>query len=432
MNHTPNQRNRDLNSQKIEQLHRYLTRYGLDYSDVLPDPLPSLEAIVVIPSYKETGLNDTIRSLLDSAHPDYPMEIIPVINHPAGSPESVVEINQKSLEEVRELSRKAPPNVSLHPLWIPDLPIKHAGVGLARKIGFDTAVARFLKVGNPQGILISFDADTYCQVDFIPSVLAFYSQYPKARCCNHYFEHLLHDSIPGDLLQSIAAYELHLRYFKLALEWCGHPYAIHTVGSAFSMRAHAYVQSGGMGRHQAGEDFYFLQKMVSLGQFYEHPDARVFPGTRISDRVPFGTGAAMGLLAQTGRTMETYPFDLFSPVRSFVHSVQTLNQIPSGFSADQPLYRYLADEGFDKEWNRLAQSSGSISSFKRHFFHAFGIFPIIQFLNQEEKCRGGRMPVLQESWKLAKELSIPLANSVMDQLVLFRMLEKNRGLHRIT
>ena len=63
--------------------------------------------------------------------------------------------------------------------------------------------------------------------------------------------------------EAIMKYELYLRYYRLALEYTGHPHAYHCIGSAFAVRTLDYVAQGGMNKRQAGEDFYFLQKLIS-------------------------------------------------------------------------------------------------------------------------------------------------------------------------
>jgi hypothetical protein len=45
-----------------------------------------------------------------------------------------------------------------------------------------------------------------------------------------------------------------------------------------------------MSRRQAGEDFYFIQKVAMQGRYGECRTTRVHPSPRPSDRVPFGTG----------------------------------------------------------------------------------------------------------------------------------------------
>src|SRR5213594_3575687 len=89
--------------------------------------------------------------------------------------------------------------------------------------------------------------------------------------------------------EAIAAYELHLRYYVRALRYAGFPYAHHTIGSCMAVRADVYKKQGGMNKRQAGEDFYFLQKIIPLGHFTDLTETKVIPSSRPSDRVPFGT-----------------------------------------------------------------------------------------------------------------------------------------------
>ena len=111
---------------------------------------------------------------------------------------------------------------------------------------------------------------------------------------------------PGQALgqagfDGIAAYELHLRYHVRVQKWIGFPYAFQTIGSAMAVRAWAYVKQGGMNRRHAGEDFYFLQKISWLGPISELSTVTVFPSPRLSGRVPFGTGKAVGDYIESGQ-----------------------------------------------------------------------------------------------------------------------------------
>lgn len=88
-------------------------------------------------------------------------------------------------------------------------------------------------------------------------------------------------------------YELYLRYYRLALEYTGHPHAYHCIGSAFAVRTLDYVAQGGMNKRQAGEDFYFLQKLIATGRYATLQSTQVYPSPRFSGRTPFGTGQAV-------------------------------------------------------------------------------------------------------------------------------------------
>src|SRR4029434_9989987 len=104
-----------------------------------------------------------------------------------------------------------------------------------------------------------------------------------------------------EIYKAIAAYELHLRYYLQALRTAGFPHGYHTIGSSMAVRARTYMEQGGMNRRQAGEDFYFLHKLIPLGGFTELNSTTVYPLPRPSNRVPFGTGRAVSeWLIQTG------------------------------------------------------------------------------------------------------------------------------------
>jgi len=420
----------------------YLSRYGSPLGDSLPDPDPDIAVIVVIPSFREKHLNLAIQSLIEADVPGLTWEILCVINHPEHSDRETMEINRQSLAQVKDMDAGVRKGIRILPLWVPDVPVKHAGVGWARKIGFDTAVSRFSQTGRPDGIIISFDADSICAPDFIIKLVEFYSTHPKARGCNHYFEHPLDEKETGDS-SLIAGYELHLRYFKSCLEWIRHPQAIHTVGSSFSFRADAYCQSGGMGRHQAGEDFYFLHKIAALGQFWEHNGVTIMPSPRISDRVVFGTGATMQQLHQSGQMMETYPFELFQPLKllfSRVDEIRELNDteilaLPQNHWCTDPLNHFLQASGLPGEWIRIRHHSSSPETYRRHFFHSFNVFSVLRYLNQS--CRGGfqKVPVTaacrefsdKTGWMVYPDFSDPV-----ELVRIFRKYEQNRGVRRVT
>jgi hypothetical protein len=65
-----------------------------------------------------------------------------------------------------------------------------------------------------------------------------------------------------------------------------------------AVRAKQYALQGGMNRRQAGEDFYFIQKMISAGGYFSLNTTTVYPSSRTSFRVPFGTGTAMAKLCK--------------------------------------------------------------------------------------------------------------------------------------
>ncbi len=61
--------------------------------------------------------------------------------------------------------------ISFYPVYCDNLPRKHAGVGLARKIGMDQAVLRFAAVHNFRGIIVNLDADSVCNKNYFTEIL---------------------------------------------------------------------------------------------------------------------------------------------------------------------------------------------------------------------------------------------------------------------
>ncbi|MDD4645482.1 MAG: hypothetical protein PHY99_05800, partial [Bacteroidales bacterium] len=272
----------------------YLERYGSGLVSGLPEPDPDLFLIVTIPAFKEPDLTGSLMSLLACDPPGVTWEILININYPENAGYEVVANSKQSLAEVAQIAGQLKrSDVRIHCLWNPDMPKRHAGVGLARKIAMDEAVRRFNYIGRPDGVILAFDADSTCDQNYLQRVAGFYQHNRSVRTANIFFEHPLTGQGDPKIYHSIAQYELYLRYMRLAVGFTGHPYCMHTVGSSFSVRCKTYIRVNGMGRDKAGEDFYFLHKCILLKGFWEINDTTVRPSARESDRVSFGTGASV-------------------------------------------------------------------------------------------------------------------------------------------
>ena len=63
-------------------------------------------------------------------------------------------------DEVREFSQaQVGPDFKVFLIITDELPTKHAGVGLARKIGMDEAVRRLEEAGKTKGLILNVDSD---------------------------------------------------------------------------------------------------------------------------------------------------------------------------------------------------------------------------------------------------------------------------------
>lgn len=165
------------------------------------------------------------------------------------------------------------------------------GVGLARKIGLDVALAQIhaKRIGN--SLLWCSDADATWPADYFEQTLAAHTS-----AVTFGFRHT------GPLASSSAqiVYDQRLRDYPRELARVGSPYAFQALGSAMAVSAAHYAQAGGCPTRQAGEDFHLLAKLAKLGRIEHRPKTVVELHARHSDRVPFGTGPGVLRLETQG------------------------------------------------------------------------------------------------------------------------------------
>ena len=338
----------------------------------------------------ETALTESIESLAQCTSPTCDIEVIIAVNSSENASEQVLLQNKKTIEDAQKwITEKQRKNLRFFIIHAPGLQRKEAGVGLARKIAMDAAVARFNYLNKPDGIISSYDADALCDKNYFIEIHSHFTKNPKSPGASIYFEHPLdNDMITEVQKNGIIQYELHLRYLRLAMQYAGLPYAFHTVGSSFCVRAGAYVKQGGMNKFQAGEDFYFLHKIIMLGNFSEINSTRVIPSSRVSDRVPFGTGAAMSKWIDNDETTYlSYCFDAFESIKkltvlvdsfykcSFENITEKCNLLPDSLKA------YVMQNGIEKAISEAEKNSSTLINFRKRFYVWFDAFRVIKFLN---------------------------------------------------
>ena len=372
----------------MKHLKTYIERQKPEY---LLTPIPSEAAadmVVVIPCYDEPGLFGTLENLRIADRPAANIATIIVFNSGAFAGEDVVAQNRTSYEESCLFAERCnEPGFSFFPLLFEDLPGKHAGVGLARKIGMDLAVEHFLRVGKSRGVIISLDADCTVSTNFLTTIQETFSRDKSLNATIHDFYHRIEEG--GSLPETAARqYEAYIRYFRSMLEYIGFPYYWHTIGSAFAVSADAYVKVGGMGRQQGGEDFYFLQKIFVLGNIRELKKARVFPMARISHRVPFGTGPSLQkIINEPEGNVRAYSPDSFHVLRQFFDMKDAFfgrDEQSIAFMTSElhpSLQNFLKEIGFPELMRECNQNSTSVVTFRKRFFHHFNAFRIIKYLN---------------------------------------------------
>lgn len=264
----------------------YFQRFGgksLSYNNI--NLHPSCSLILVIPAYGEEP--EYLLTSLEQCEVANPNSvcIIWVINQALNDEQ--IDFHRAQGKSLRE--RTLSNGIDLQVIEALDLNPKQAGVGLARKIGMDVALKAFADIGQ-DGLMVCLDGDCKVSRNYIDSLLIWEQE--KINGASLYFEHPLQD-LDSEEKSRLIDYEIWLRFYSLALAWAKFPWHYLTVGSSMVVRASAYAKIGGMNKRKAGEDFYFLHKLMPQGNFHNIPNLCVFPQARISTRVPFGTGRAM-------------------------------------------------------------------------------------------------------------------------------------------
>ena len=362
--------------QKHQAYNKYAIPAGFDYG-----------MVVVIPCFDEPDVLTTLRSLMQCVPTQYPVGVLVVVNSSELTDVAIVKHNRVTYDEVVVFAKENnQPQLAFHALLCENMPRKHAGVGLARKIGMEWAVRGFLQSTNSNGVIISLDADCTVSDNYLQLIEHQFTTY-SPNCCVLNFKHRTNDNNSA-LQNAIDQYEAYIWYFRNALKAIDFPFYYHTIGSAFAVLADAYVRVGGIGRQQGGEDFYFLQKMFFLGRTTELMKAFVYPEARFSDRIPFGTGPALEkILATDDGLLRVYSVEAFEALKEFfVLRIKFYKQSQEVVSALVEQL-HVSIQHFLKENNLLAaiadcnENSATANTFEKRFFHHFDAFTIIKYLN---------------------------------------------------
>lgn len=380
--------------------------------------IEDLHLKVIIPCYKEPEILKTLQSISACILPKNKVDVIVLINHAIDSSQEIKTFNQKTLFDVQNWIEKNKTN-KIH--FLPKLvELKQQSVGLARKTGMDWAYELFQSENVVKnGIMVALDADCTVEDNYLIAIEKHFLTNNKTPAASIYYEHQTVDN------QLIIEYELHLRYLVDALRWTGHPYAFQTVGSSMVVRAEAYKKQGGMNTRQAGEDFYFLQKMMDLGGFTDISTTKVFPSARVSDRVPFGTGRAMQQ-KEVLQSWMSYDFRSYIDIKSLVDFVPNLYQNQIFRTQSVALKQFLKSISFDDKCDEIRNNTANFTAFKKRFFQYFNGFQVMKFLNYSKENYYLSQPICQAIEPL---VAILFPNHQLDtpkiMLERFRNLDKN-------
>ncbi|MDD3330014.1 MAG: glycosyltransferase [Bacteroidales bacterium] len=255
---------------------------------------------------------------------------------------------------------------------------KKGGVGMARKVLMDSVLAH----ASDEDILISMDADTVFEKEWVSSLWNTFQVNPPIAAINSPYYHTLSGNENQD--KAILHYELYLRTYMLNLLRIGSPYAFTALGSAIAVRAKACRAVGGFDQQRAGEDFYFLQKLVKYGCLALYNPCKVYPSSRVSDRVPFGTGPAVAAFMIEERN--SYPIFHHSAFEAIEY---TYRQIDALFEQDiSTSFLDFIDLQFPKKdrWAKLRSNYNTLPMFRKAFHHHMDGLRLFQYIRNAQQA----------------------------------------------
>lgn len=416
-------------------LQRYIDGQNNNYVRCLDLPGKRSSIFVVIPCYNEPDILTTLNSLHSCFSPQGGVSVFIVINDSEDSPQDAIAQNISTSDCILKWKLQHPDLFfDVQRIYAHALPRKWAGVGWARKIGMDEVVRQVIKNEDADAIIVSFDADSTVLPNYLEVIESSFEDHPACNFFTIHFEHPYHDlELSASIREAILRYELHMRYFRNAMQWSGYPHAIHTVGSSFALKVSAYVKQGGMNRRKAGEDFYFLHKLVLLGHYGNISSTTVFPSARQSDRVPFGTGAAIKKWSEGSKELNyTYSLEAFSLLRPFfADPSQFWKMEPADVaewfrSLDPSLQLFSANSRTVEALLELKNNCSGSNVFEKRFFHVINAFWILKYLNFAHETLFVRADLETESVLLLKHIGIEVKKNISIENILdiFRNLDR--------
>ncbi|WP_154857516.1 glycosyltransferase [Cyclobacterium xiamenense] len=382
----------------------YTGRFSVNAPYFNDMPSPELGLVLVIPAYKEPAIQRTLDSLGNCQAPGGMVEVVCVVNAPEGAASIDLETNEECVRQIEEWKHRHPGHfLSVKIIREESLHQKKAGAGLARKLGMDEALHRWGKL-DKNGPILCLDADCEVSEDyFLAAEKAF--ENPALELAHFQFEHRYADESNPKLAAGIMEYELHLRCYIQGLIWAGYPFARHTVGSCMAVRAATYARSGGMNTRKAGEDFYFMHKLLPVATF-AYLDARVYPSCRASDRVPFGTGKAQMDYLMAGIASKTsYHPDCYGCLKAFFRQIPLLYEAdPEEWNLPEPVREVLRTVGFTDRVLAIKKQSTSKASFLKKFWQWFDGFLVLKLTHYLRDRVYPNLPVAKAAEQLRERI----------------------------
>ncbi|NCQ18499.1 MAG: hypothetical protein COZ80_04205 [Ignavibacteria bacterium CG_4_8_14_3_um_filter_37_9] len=416
------------------KVKKYLEKYGTGVRPLELHSSGQFELIVVVPALSEYENIQRLLISLEAADNTCSDKILVlcVVNNLISSGEEVKADNKKTLEFLRSYlpGKGTQNNFSVGFIDASsegnELDEKNGGVGLARKIGMDAALSLYNYGPTKKKILVCLDADCTVSKNYFTEIYEAFNR-ENLHAAVTAFRHSLSKE---ENREAICCYEIFLRYYVLSLRFAGSPYAFHTIGSTMICDVESYLKIEGMNKQKAAEDFYFLEKLAKNVSIGEIKNAVVFPSSRGSWRVPFGTGQRINrFLSQVQNEYLLYNFDSFMILKDWLQLFLSTNLTVEEYLAKAEkihpgLPAFIKEQKFEKAWSEISRTTKTDEQLQKQKSIWFDGFKTLKFIHYFRDHGFSLQPMFDSLNQLLKEMEVQIDFKSDEEIPPFEVQKK--------
>ncbi len=366
------------------------------------------DIVITIPTLADEEIFKALESLSKCRLPNSKrVLVIVLINESEKVDEKVRTKNREIFAKIKNTNFEIETEVR----YIKGIPERLAGVGFARRTLMDEAICMFkkeydekFKVGKDivefmsEKFIFSLDSDCTVSENYFSAIEILESKNADFGVLS--FAHKFSEE--KEIKKAGILWEIFLRYWRDSLRVFSYKNAFYPIGSLFLFRATPYIVSMGMNVRQAGEDFYFLQKVISLARVVDIP-IYVFPKAEPSQRTPFGTGKEIHLYTsgKRERLEKVWNFKSFEQIGEIITSTDDIFYGKTKIET----FKLFLDENqkYKDQLERIKIQSKTKEDFREKFERWFNPFKVFKFLRFTEKIFP-KSPIDQEVEKLINKI----------------------------
>lgn len=268
------------------------------------------------------------------------------------------------------------------------LPIKQ-GVGLARKIGADLIAFLITKGIITSDWIMSTDADVRLPKNYFQI-----RPLEQDSAIVYNFEH---SNINNKVSQATQLYEKSIRHYVSGLKYAKSNYAFSTLGSCLAVKLSSYAKVRGFPKRAAGEDFYLLNKLAKIGSINTENTPTISIESRISNRVPFGTGPAVEKIINNSDAQCLalfYEPEVFEQLKLVLQILWEGPNVLTSAVIPRRTKDALVFLGIDDAFKHADKQNLKIEQYRQHITSWFDGFKTLKFVHY---LRDNGYPMLTES-----------------------------------